>query len=71
MEGKHSYGFDDIPPGRVRDELVEIADRYGYDLCSPQSPPRPLWRNMRRFWKTLWRKSEIQNPKSKIQKVSN
>jgi hypothetical protein len=55
MEGKGGYSFEDIPAGRVRDELFEIADRYGYTLSPTHSPRRRLWRNLYRRCRTLYR----------------
>ncbi len=34
MDGKYRYSFLDIPPGRVRDELAAMAERYGYELAA-------------------------------------
>lgn len=55
MEGKGGYSYEDIPPGVARDELFEIADRYGYTLSPAHHPRRRLWRKVRRFCRSLVR----------------
>lgn len=52
MEGKGGYSYYDIPPGVARDELFEIADRYGYTLAPDHSPRRRAWRNFRRRYRS-------------------
>jgi hypothetical protein len=50
MEGKQEFTIDDIPAGRIRDELCALAERYGYTLPGTEKRRNNLWR---RVWSGL------------------